>query len=350
MGNNFDQGPGWCLSRVRGQDRAVRQLQKTLANGRLAHAYLFAGPPGVGKKTTARAFAQTVLCAGPHGGDACQRCSSCRQFAGDNHPDFVWLAPAGTSVKIEQVRQMQKRIRFLPYVAKHQVVVLEQAETMQAPAANAMLKVLEEPVGPTVFILLTSRIQSLLPTIVSRCLPVYFSPVPGEEIARFLAGEGVTPNQVPLLTLLARGRWDQAAQLAANGLPPEREQARQLLDRLLKAGDAEIFGLGVEWDKKKAELASLLDYLALLLRDRLLLALRVAPELVIDRELAESQVWPPAVLLAALERVMVARRYLETNTSERVLLETVLLNLRDLALAGCEKGPGKGGGIAWSGL
>ncbi|MBM7866357.1 DNA polymerase III subunit delta' [Heliobacterium gestii] len=321
------------LSQYVGQERAVRQLVRGLSGDRVAHAYLFSGPQGVGKKTVARAFAQSVLCLEPSEGDACEACPACRQAQGGSHPDLFHLAPDGATLKIDQIRNLQKRIRYRPYLSAHQVVLLEQAETMQGPSANALLKILEEPPGPTVFILITDRGHGILPTIRSRCLPVHFQPAPSGEIARFLQQKGVPAGHVPLLTLLADGRWDRAAKLAAEGLPAGREKARQLLDSLVQTGDSRIFQVAEEWDKDKEGIAEFFDYLALLLRDRLLIAGAGGAEVpVINGDIAgDAHGWPLPVLLNALDMVMAARRLLDTNASARLLVEDTLLKLRDLA-------------------
>lgn len=320
------------LSQVCGQEQAVRLLLQGLQQRRVAHAYMFSGPQGVGKKTTARAFAQSILCLDVKNGDACQVCPSCLQFQGDNHPDYFWIAPEGASVKIDQIRNLQKRIRYRPYVSSHQVAVIEQAETMQAPAANALLKVLEEPPGPTIFILLTDRGHGMLPTILSRCMPVYFRRVPGEQIAHFIREHGADSQQISLLTLLSGGRWDKAAKLLAEGLPEGREKAKQLLNVIPQAGDSELFRLAEEWDKNKEGLAELLDYMALLMRDRLLIASDAIEDLVINQDqLNDAAHWRPTALMEGLERVMEARRLLDTNASGRLLLENTLMKLRDLA-------------------
>ncbi|MTV48434.1 DNA polymerase III subunit delta' [Heliobacillus mobilis] len=325
------------LSQIEGQERAVQQLIRGLSRERVAHAYLFSGPQGVGKRTTARAFAQAVLCLEPREGEACESCASCRQFSGENHPDFFHIRPDGASVKIDQIRNLQKRIRYLPYVSAHQAVIIEQAETMQGPAANALLKILEEPPGPTVFILVTDRGHGILPTILSRCLPVHFQPIPGEAIGRFLRQKGVDPRHIPLLVLLSDGRWDRAGQLAEAGLPPGREKAQQILERLPRMNDSQIFQLAEEWDKNKEAIAEFVDYGSLLLRDWLLLAGqspdqgdKLAEELIINRDIVGSTNWSLPVLLAGLERVMKTRRLLETNASARLLVEDLLLRLRDL--------------------
>ncbi|WP_187147815.1 DNA polymerase III subunit delta' [Heliomicrobium modesticaldum] len=321
------------LLQITGQERAIRQLSRGLLANRVAHAYLFSGPQGVGKKTAARAFAQSVLCLERAGGDACASCPACRQFQGGSHPDLFSLSPEGTTLKIEQIRNLQKRIRYRPYLSSHQVVLIEQAETMQGPSANALLKILEEPPGPTVFILITDRGHGILPTIRSRCLPVYFQPVPSGEIARFLKEKGVSAGHVSLLTLLADGRWDRAARLAAEGLPAGRERARQVLDGLALTGDSRIFQLAEEWDKDKEGIAEFFDYLTLLLRDRLLIAGAGGAEVpVINGDITGgADRWPLPVLLTALDTVMAARRLLDTNASARLLVEDTLLKLRDLA-------------------
>ncbi|MCW2277000.1 DNA polymerase III subunit delta' [Heliophilum fasciatum] len=318
------------LSAMEGQEQVIRSLQRGLIHERVGHAYLFSGTPGVGKKTIARAFAQSILCLQPQAGDACDVCPSCRQYLSDNHPDMTWLQPDGATLKIDQIRGLRQRIRYRPYESPSQVVIMEQADTMQPPAANALLKILEEPPGPVVFILISDRGQALLETIRSRCLPVAFGPVPDEAIAAFLQGQGVAETQVTLLTLLAEGRWDRAARLAKEGPPPIREKAIALLKELPQAGEVTIFRWAEEWDKNKEGIAELLDTMALLMRDQLLINQQVPESLIVNGDCAGLLVhWPPAALLDGVEKVLAARNWLTSNVSGKLLVEDLLMTLRE---------------------
>ena len=160
------------FSRIIGHDRQKSILQRALSGGRLAHAYLFAGPEGVGKRLMALAVARALFCMT---GNGCGECAACRKLEHSNHPDLHVLEPDGASIKIEQVRAIQRDLSLRPGEGSRKICLIEAAETTTTGAANALLKTLEEPRGDTLLILLTSQPQRLLETIRSRCQPLHFA-------------------------------------------------------------------------------------------------------------------------------------------------------------------------------
>ncbi|RMF26035.1 MAG: DNA polymerase III subunit delta', partial [Chloroflexi bacterium] len=147
---------------VIGHEGAVALLQRAVMTGRLGHAYLFTGPTGVGKGTLAQALAQAVLCTGD--APPCGRCRACRLVEAGHHPDLHWLAPQDGSLKIEQVRELERQLALTPVEGSRHVAVLEGMEQATVGAANALLKTLEEPPPAVLLILLTEEADALLPT------------------------------------------------------------------------------------------------------------------------------------------------------------------------------------------
>jgi DNA polymerase-3 subunit delta' len=194
------------------QPRARLKLGAALKSGP-AHAYLFTGPAGAGKRGAARAFAAEILAAGADDPDDVRR----RALLDPSpHPDLVWLAPTGAQHMVEEVRERVIRAAaYRPFEGGSRVFVVEAAEAMRDESQNALLKTLEEPPGFVHLILLSSEPAALLETVTSRCQPVEFSPLPAEAIEAELAGQG-EPGEV-----------SAAARLAAGDL----ELARLLLDR-----------------------------------------------------------------------------------------------------------------------
>ena len=206
------------------QQHARLLLQSALRSGRIAHAYLFVGPSGVGRLAAARAFAQALQCS-LGGEDACGVCGPCLKVAGGTHPDLRIITPgridAGgehRAVVIEQVRDLKHDAQYAPYEGKWKILILEDAEQMRAEAANSLLKVLEEPPPGIVIIMLAESTEALLPTLVSRCQPVRFSLVPAAVIAQALRDRcGVPEAAARFLAAVSGGRVGAALAAAGAG-------------------------------------------------------------------------------------------------------------------------------------
>ncbi len=221
-----------------GQARPVTVLKNAIRRGRVAHAYLFHGPEGVGKSTAARLFAQALNCERIEesgDGDACGECRSCLLAARGSHPDvrMVTLEPdekgrLRTEIAIEQVRQLIHDAHLKRVLGRNKVYIIDPADRMNQASANALLKVVEEPPGQVVLILVTSQLASLLPTILSRSQKVAFQIAGTQAIERRLRSRGVDETTARLLAALSGGR--PAWALRAVREPGLLEARRHLLD------------------------------------------------------------------------------------------------------------------------
>jgi len=175
---------------IPGQAEVKTQLQTAIRSGSLSHAYLFEGPEGTGRKQMALALAQVLHCE-EGGDDACGRCAECRKIEHGNHPDVICVDSEGGSLKIEQVRDLQKQFAYKASSPKPRFYIIEGAERFTTQAANAILKFLEEPGSATVAVLIAENGQALLPTIRSRVQRLVFRPLPPELMERELLKEGL---------------------------------------------------------------------------------------------------------------------------------------------------------------
>lgn len=225
-------------TRVRGHDHLVQAFDRVVRRGRLAHAYLFTGPPGVGKRLFAGELAKALLCEGGSGAggklQACDQCPSCLQVDAGTHPDLVTAArPADTlEFPIEAVREVCRTLSLKPARGRRKVAILDDADDLHGPSANCFLKTLEEPPPGSVLILVGTSEDLQLPTIISRCQVVRFAPLPGAMVAEILRGQGIEDARVlERLTRLGGGSPGQTAEFAD---PALWEFRNTLLDALVR--------------------------------------------------------------------------------------------------------------------
>ena len=163
-------------------NKIISQLRSSIVRDRLAHAYICSGPAGSGKKETAKTLAKILNCESK-GTDSCGLCSSCKKIENNNHPDVRWILRGddSNSIKIEDIRNLQREIYMKPYEGRYKVYTIIDADTMTEEAANCLLKTLEEPPGDALLILTSSNIKMLLSTIISRCQVVKFPHASGHN-------------------------------------------------------------------------------------------------------------------------------------------------------------------------
>ncbi len=170
-------------------------LSETARAGRLGHAWLLLGDPGLGKEQLAERLARLHLCQHPQRGEPCGQCHSCQLFEKGHHPDFGTLGPEGKTIGVEAIREICSRLQNTSQLGRGKVVIIQEAERMTESAANALLKTLEEPAGDSLLLLIASRVSRLLPTILSRCHKhVCQLPSEGETLA-WLAEQGHQATQ-----------------------------------------------------------------------------------------------------------------------------------------------------------
>ncbi|MDO8474487.1 MAG: DNA polymerase III subunit gamma/tau [bacterium] len=153
---------------ITGQEHVVRTLKNAVLHGMISHAYLFSGPRGCGKTTMARLLAKAVNCEKPKQGEPCNECSACKEINLGSAMDLIEI-DAASNRGIDEIRDLKEGVRFSPTKLKYKVFVIDEAHQLTKEAANALLKTLEEPPSHAIFILATTEIQRMIPTLASRC-------------------------------------------------------------------------------------------------------------------------------------------------------------------------------------
>ena len=326
---------------VLGHDRQKEEMRRLLSRGKLPHALLLAGPEGIGKRLLGRVLAAAVLCPHQAEGAPCGCCPSCQAMASAAHPDYYELEPEvrgkGTKlIRIESIREITELAARYPVMSDRRVILLDEVDLMNEPAANSLLKTLEEPPGEVTFVLVTSARSALLDTIISRCMPVSFGLLGREEIASFLERKGVAAGQAQDLAALADGSLGKALQLMAREGLAQRDNALRFLEGLPELSmdtvwrEAEKMGA---W--KREELAEWLSCFNMSLRDMLVLYEDGGSQLIYQEDCRERLAsllprFPEGKIFALLSCVREMQKRLGTNVNLRLQLEGFFIRLKDV--------------------
>jgi DNA polymerase-3 subunit delta' len=303
---------------------------------RLPHALLFAGPAGVGKRRFAHALASYLLCSAPTAeAQACGRCRSCQLIAAQTHPDLLWLAPEDNSraIKIDQIRGVADFVGKTSQMGGRKIAIIEPAEAMNANAANALLKNLEEPAGDTHLLLVSDAPGRLLPTIRSRCLQTIFGIPPREPSLEWLTPVVGSATVAARLLQLAGGRPLAALAMHEGDALTVRGRLRDIWQALWRD---DCFSIAAKW--MEFELTDILDWAAIWLQDAVrhksgadesAIADSESLQLFMRDESGWLQAGDGASLLARLDHVNEIRRQLASgaNPNKQLLLESLAAEL-----------------------
>lgn len=328
-----------------GQPNPVRLIRTYLRHGTVPHALLFTGDDGVGKKMTATAFAMACNCLtlksalSPHlpldAVDACGDCTPCRKIAGDHHPDIIRIAPLSSVIKIAQIRMLLQTLTRRPNEADRRVVILSEAQSMNAEAGNALLKVLEEPPNRTLLVLTGRHPSEVLPTVVSRCRHIRFSPLPAADVRRLLeAGGGSDSKSVETVAALCGGSYTRAQRLSDRRWLDRREWIVRTMESHMAGGRIPEIRAWLAFSemlsKKKDLIEESLEIVTIWLRD--LLIVRFDPGRVINQDrleaLSAAAEWiGPDQLIRQIDAVERALAALRSNMNPRLTLDAMVVRM-----------------------
>jgi DNA polymerase III subunit delta' len=318
------------FNQIYGHEKKLALLKAAVLNNRIAHAYLFHGIDGVGKKTVARNFAKMVNCE-EGGPDACDRCVSCLKVDHGHHPDLVTVEPEGQFIRIRQIREIQNQVRFSPLEGKARVFIVHCAERMNTATANALLKTLEEPVAKNILILISSRGHQMPATILSRCQRLRFNPLGAEVVAEFLEREGsLERTESALLAASCGGSIGKALEMKENAYVALKNA---VLDRFIGLKDPlDFFSFLSEFGPEREDVIKRLEVLLTWHRDLLYCREGGEAEKLIHRDRADQLRQKAAGcsgrdLLANIKTISQTRRAIEQNASKQLALECMMFRL-----------------------
>lgn len=314
-----------------GHESQVEVLRRALDRDRLHHAYLFVGPEGTGKRTVATALTAAVQCAEGQG-DSCGACPSCLSISRGNHPDVHWLEQrkGKRDITIEQVRELQRQLVLRRLTGARKVAVIDPATSMNLHAQNALLKTLEEPPESSLLLLIAGSTGGLLPTVLSRCLRLRFSPLAIEQAAAAVARRlGIPEDNALVRAALGRGSLGKAL---AEDDADRLARRRACFERLAALSSDDVRGitaLAEEMGGEQEKCLEFLDWVKGWWRDVMVLQATDSTATLYNRDLLE-RLRPLAAKrraqdsAAALADVDDAARAVRRNLNRRMVLEGFL--------------------------
>lgn len=315
---------------ITGHDRQKEILRRALQLQRIAHAWLFEGPDGIGKRLMALAFARALLC---EHGTGCGDCSSCRKIDHNNHPDVYLLGYDDGSIKIEQIRSLQQQLALSPLEGRYKICLIDGADRMTVGAANALLKTLEEPQPDRLLLLLSDRPDQLLTTVCSRCLRLPFGRLPAEQLGDILARRhDLSEADAAILAASSEGSLKKALGQNRELYLYKRRELIQSLTALSAGSTIPTFKLAAELANNKETLTDILDIFQSFYRDLLLLKHGHSQKDLVNLDMLEkldrhSREQTTDSLLNKLETLDATRQHLQRNVNHQLALEVMLIRL-----------------------
>lgn len=317
-----------------GQEWAVDMLRQHAARDAARHAYLFAGSPGLGRRTLALHFAQALNCTQPvEPGEPCGECRDCKQIEAMMHPDLtvVQAENEGGTLKVDQIRAARRTLVLKPYQSKYRVAIFLRFQEANDSAANALLKTLEEAPSYAVLVLTADSPEELLPTIVSRCEILRLRPLPIERVETFLKKHGANEADARLISHISGGRPGYALRLLRN---PEalsfRDEKLEELQTLLPASRVDKFAYAERLAKDKGTMRNVLLLWLSYWRDALLRAGGASTPIANVDKAADIDSLVERVSLFKVRQVVTdleqALAGLDANVNPRLLAEVLLLD------------------------
>lgn len=315
------------MSIINNQPKVANMLLRVIQKNRVAHAYLFSGKKGAGKKEMAVFFAQTLLCDSPTDKGTCEECTSCRRVSNHNHSDVYWVEPDGNSIKGEQIEALQKEASYCSSETGKKVYIIDRIETTTSKASNSLLKFIEEPQPSSYVILLTEQPHRVLPTIQSRCQQMTFNPPSTERMIRILS-EHTDEALARLVAHLTANVEQGLGWLDEEWFSSMRDTVVELSEIVASGSANPIFFLQDTWLKVVSEKSHTdigLEMLMLWYRDLLYTHLGLEGKIVFISHKDKISVQKARIsqkrVASTLESILLAKKRLAANVSPQMVLE-----------------------------
>ena len=251
------------FEQILGNKKITEQLTNSIKIGNISHSYLFLGTQGIGKKMIAKEFAKMILCTSEN--KYCGVCKSCIEFDTDNNPDFSIIEPDGNSIKIDQIREFQKKVSEKPIISQRKVYIINDSDKMTVEAQNCLLKTLEEPPEFVTIILVGTNENAFLSTIKSRCMILHFEEISEEEILKYLEENYQIKINSQIMIKAFQGSIGKAIELKDK--QEQYEKIENLIYGLEKMDVVDLVNKAEFLYSSKDDKTEILDYMEVILMD-----------------------------------------------------------------------------------
>ena len=324
-----------------GQEQIKEHIKNAISSGKVSHAYVIQGEQFAGKEFIAKIFAMALQCEerGKEGSEIpCQKCHSCRQALSDNQPDIIKVThEKPNTVSVDDVRaQISGDVGIKPYGSPYKIYIMNEAEKMTVQAQNALLKTLEEPPEYVVIMLLTTNVNALLPTILSRCVVLNMKPVADHLVRKYLMQElQITDYKAEVCVAFARGNIGKARQLAfSEGFENVKDEALSILKYIQDMELHEMVAAANRIREYKPDKSDLIDIMMVWYRDVLLFKATNDMNHLVFREEGSAlrQVARRSSyegIEAVLEALDKAKKRLDANVNPDLVMELLFLTMKE---------------------
>lgn len=315
------------------QPVVAKIMENSILRNRISHAYMIQGAKGTGKEAIAMLLSKTLFCENLTGANPCLVCNTCKRIDSHNHPDVHIVEPDGQSIKIEQIRNLQKEFTYSGLESKQKIYIIKGSETLTVNAANRILKFLEEPSQQTTAMMLTENSQAMLPTIRSRCQILDLQPLPLNIFQKQLEDSGVTTSQARLVSTMTNNFKEAIALSEDSEFAEARKLVLQLVGMLAQNEKEAYLFIHQHWVptfKDREQQIRALDLVLRVFQDVLYYHIGDVNRMVLlddtDQRLRDLMLnFSKAALLENIQAVMHAKQQIKQNVQPTLVMEQFVL-------------------------
>ncbi|GFN35719.1 DNA polymerase III subunit delta' [Tepidimicrobium xylanilyticum] len=322
------------FNEIIGHDRIIENLKNAIKEEHLSHCYLFEGENSIGKKKVALAFAKTLLCKG-EGLEPCNRCRSCLKFNSWNHPDLMFIKPENGLIKKKVIDDLIKDLSKAPFESKRRIIIIDDSHEIGIEGQNALLKTLEEPPSYINIILITSNSNNLIPTILSRCEIVKFSPVESHKIIDLLTKKyGKSLEEANFIANFTKGSIGKSIEICeSDSFFEKRDEIIEIIVNILTGDKVRIFNSMDFFLENKDNYQELLDIILYWFRDLIIYKQTRDLNLILNRDKLPTLSKAPDLKLDRIndiiDSIIETKQNIDRNVNYQLAIEIMLLRIQE---------------------